>query len=566
MRYAIVSDIHANRQAWEETLNDILRQKVDATICLGDIIGYGPMPEPVLESVCEYVDDIVIGNHDAAISGRFAPEYFGERALRSLEWTRGKLHEDAVHFLGELPSLIEGEGFALVHAEALDPEVFGYIENPTDARLNLECNDYPLIFVGHTHVPDIYALGRHDHTVQRIPPRNFTIDPQCRYVVNVGSVGDPRDGTSEASYCIFDDETGQIVFRRLSFDLDAYLRDMADSGLHDTPYFIEAASQPGILPAAGDWAMEMAPREAKPARQPVRVAHVSQSEGWMDEVQEAAAERERIKRQQISQALRQARLEDEQRRQAQAEAMRNALRQRQRAAEQQRLAAEEEQRRLEEEARLRDEETRRQSLELLLTTREREEERKRERAAQAILLRQALREKQEAARRQAEIRRRAEEREREERERRLQQRKLELARAATERQRKRREKREAAAAEMREILERKRKTADGAAPAEEPEAPPPAEPAAARSQTREIILPKMVLKPAPPPAPPPAAPEPVPRDRPPAAEEDPAERRRAIARAAAEKQQLRRQEELLRKEKVREAIRRKQEAARRQQG
>lgn len=291
MRYAIVSDIHANRQAWEATLNDIPKWNVDATLCLGDIVGYGPMPEPVLESVREYVDDIVIGNHDAVMGGRSSSDLFGAHALQSLEWTRSRLDDASIRFLGDLPSLIEGDGFALAHAEVLDPEMFGYIENPTDARLNFESNAYPLIFVGHTHYPEIYALDTVSHAVQRVPPQDFVMADEHRYLVNVGSIGDPRDGTDKASYCIFDDVARSIVFRKLPFDLDSYKADMTDRKSVYKPYFIMAAAHPGARPSTRDWAMEMPPRSQDATKQPVKITHVSQSSGGMKARREAARKR-----------------------------------------------------------------------------------------------------------------------------------------------------------------------------------------------------------------------------------------------------------------------------------
>ncbi len=572
MRYAIVSDIHANRQAWEETLNDILKWNVDATICLGDIVGYGPMPEPVLESVCEYVDDIVIGNHDAVIGGRSSPELFGAHALKSLEWTRSRLDDASIRFLGDLPSLIEGDGFALAHAEVLDPEMFGYIENPTDARLNFESNAYPLIFVGHTHYPEIYALDTVSNAVQRIPPQDFAMADEHRYLVNVGSVGDPRDGTREASYCIFDDESRSIVFRKLLFDLDGYRADMADRKVDYKPYFIMAAAHPGARPPPKDWAMEMPPRSLDEDKKPVKIIHVSQSSGGMNARQEAQAEAERYKRRQVSEALKQARETDETRRLAQAEAAREALRKRQ-------LAMEAARQKKEEERRISEEEARRRNRELLLISRERDEERQRIQEAHAERLRQALEERAEAARKRAEVLRWKAEQERQERDKRLHRRKLELARAAEERRRLREAEREAEAAEIREKLRNKKKLATQIAPERrtkmpEPSAvsaPPSARPVAAPPslhETREIVF-KPGTSPQKTEAPQPGAPvddSPRPHDAIDAMrtlkDADPEERRAAIARLAAEKQRQRREEDAARKQKAREAIRKKQAAAR----
>ncbi len=582
MRYAIVSDIHANRQAWEETLNDILKWGVDATVCLGDIVGYGPMPEPVLESVCEYADDIVIGNHDAVIGGRSSPELFGAHALKSLEWTQSRLDEASVRFLGDLPSLIEGDGFALAHAEVLDPEMFGYIENPTDARLNFESCSYPLVFVGHTHYPEIYALDMGTSAVQRIPCQDIVLASDHRYLINVGSVGDPRDGTREASYCIFDDEARTVVFRKLLFDLDGYRRDMADRKVEYKPYFVMAAAHPGARPPPKDWAMEMPARSHEAPKKPVRVLHVSQSAADRTERQEAEAEQERLKRERLLTALQQARAADEQRRKTQIENQREALRKRQQAMEQARARKEQERQR-------QAEENRRKSLEMLAQSKIREEERRKQQEAHAARLRETLEERKEIARKRAEVRRWKQEQERQEKERRLQARKAELAKAAEERRLRREAEQEAAQARIREALElKKRQMASPASatpsagksraahplPVRDSAPPPPAAPVPSLHETREIVLrpktdagralPGRVSEPAP--APPASPPADIGDTLKELTHAEPEERRSAIAELAAEKQRRRREADAARRQRAREAIRKKQEIARKNKG
>ena len=265
MRYAIVSDIHANLQAWEAVRADIAGQKVDATLCLGDIVGYGPMPAAVLDSVREHVDNIVMGNHDAAVGERMDTALFGERALQSLQWTRARLDDDGIRFLGELPLRIEADNFVAAHAELVDPEAFGYLDNPTDARLNFACSSHPLLFVGHTHVPEMYALRESCNTVQKSACKDFVLEAGVRYLVNAGSVGDPRDGTAQACYCIYDDILQTVAFRKLPFDLEGFQMDLRTQGVEDRPAFLYAAGDT-VAPAQEDWAMEMAPRSPPPVQ------------------------------------------------------------------------------------------------------------------------------------------------------------------------------------------------------------------------------------------------------------------------------------------------------------
>jgi len=150
MRYAVVSDIHANRQAWQAVLDDIALQGTDAILCVGDVIGYGPMPAVTLDSVCKYADVMVLGNHDAVIGNRINVEIFNDDACRIIEWTRERLNDDATRLFAKMPLELEVEDFLIVHAEVADPERFYYIEEAESARESFDACEHALIFVGHT--------------------------------------------------------------------------------------------------------------------------------------------------------------------------------------------------------------------------------------------------------------------------------------------------------------------------------------------------------------------------------------------------------------------------------
>ena len=150
MRYAIVSDIHANRQAWKAVLEDIQKQGVDDILCLGDVVGYGPRPADVLEQVYESCDNFILGNHDAVIGNRLDSNLFNDKAKFIIEWTRDQLSDSVADFFATMPVTMDGETFMTAHAELSNPEAFAYIFEPADSLMSFEIMKPKMLFVGHT--------------------------------------------------------------------------------------------------------------------------------------------------------------------------------------------------------------------------------------------------------------------------------------------------------------------------------------------------------------------------------------------------------------------------------
>jgi diadenosine tetraphosphatase ApaH/serine/threonine PP2A family protein phosphatase len=239
MRLAIVSDIHANWQAWRAVLRDMQEQGVDGMLCLGDIVGYGPRPADVLEDVLSRCENFVLGNHDAVIPNRLDPEIFSDQAREAIEWTRGKLDASASGFFGQLPLVMVDDDILCVHAEAEDPGRYDYIFEPEDALPTFRASSARLILCGHTHIPGVFAYDEETGGVTSGGPASARLLPEYRYLVNVGSVGDPRDGRETACYCILDRESQYVDFRRVPFDHAAYRRQLAATGLTNLPYFLQ---------------------------------------------------------------------------------------------------------------------------------------------------------------------------------------------------------------------------------------------------------------------------------------------------------------------------------------
>jgi predicted phosphodiesterase len=248
MRFALVSDIHANRQAWESTLLDIRSLKIDQIICLGDIVGYGPCPAQVLESVHANVHHLVLGNHDAVVCHKLDDSLFNDTAQEIIRWTRERLNRDAVRFLRTLPLSLVGNGYRCSHGDLAEPAAFNYVIEPNDAMASWKKVGEPLLFIGHTHQPRLFLLGR-SGTPHNVEPQDFQLEPEKRYIVNVGSVGQPRDSDARASYCVYDTETQSIFFRRIPFDLDAYRRDVEEAGIPiEGSYFLKHDPRQGVPP------------------------------------------------------------------------------------------------------------------------------------------------------------------------------------------------------------------------------------------------------------------------------------------------------------------------------
>jgi predicted phosphodiesterase len=232
VRYALVSDIHANLQAWNAVLTDIATQRVDRILCLGDTVGYGPNPSDVLASLYRHVDGFCMGNHDAVVCGKLDARLFNDHARQMIAWTRGHLADKAVRFLAGQPLTISGPGFRCTHGDFTEPAAFHYIEDAASAAPSWQVVDEPLLFCGHTHVPALFVIGQ-SGTTHALPPQPFVIEPGKRYLVNPGSTGNPRSGDALATYCIYDSDAGSVRWHTVPFDLDACRAAIRASGLSE---------------------------------------------------------------------------------------------------------------------------------------------------------------------------------------------------------------------------------------------------------------------------------------------------------------------------------------------
>ncbi|MFH1185861.1 MAG: metallophosphoesterase family protein [Chloroflexota bacterium] len=231
MRVLVISDIHANDTALQAVLDDA--GTVDETWCLGDLVGYGPDPNQVLERLRGLPGlRCIFGNHDAAILRRMELEAFNGDARTSLNWTGKVLTPDNLNFLRSLAPMDEVDGIAtLAHGSPRDP-TWEYVLNTLAARLNFTHFSTPYCFVGHSHIQSLFELDQADDRVTTSPNRVAQVIPLIRRsIANPGSVGQPRDRDPRAAYAIFDSLDKTWEARRADYDVAVVQKRIHDAGL-----------------------------------------------------------------------------------------------------------------------------------------------------------------------------------------------------------------------------------------------------------------------------------------------------------------------------------------------
>ena len=236
MRYLILSDIHANLQALEAVLDDALRRGYDQTLILGDLVGYGADPEPVIARTFALTPAASVrGNHDKVCAGLASASDFNDVAQHSILWTRDVLPPHAMTALRALPEgpVSVGADLEICHGSPFDEDF--YVFGPRDASLALAAASLPICLFGHTHQPAIFvARGSYASFVEPDDDGEgwvWEIPLERRVLVNVGSVGQPRDGDPRAAYGLLDTETRVVESRRVDYNIAEAQRRILDAGL-----------------------------------------------------------------------------------------------------------------------------------------------------------------------------------------------------------------------------------------------------------------------------------------------------------------------------------------------
>ena len=228
MRFAILSDIHANLEALDATIADAKENECTHFVCLGDIVGYNANPHECVERVRALECPVVRGNHDEHASLDSSNRDFNELAERAINWTRENLTKADRAWLLGLRLTRQVREFTIVHATLDTPSQWGYVLNNLDAVASFTYQHTTLCFFGHTHVP--IAFVRADG-VNRVKMDRITIEDGKKYFINAGSVGQPRDGDWRAAYCIYHCEKNFVELRRVKYDVASAQKKVRQAGL-----------------------------------------------------------------------------------------------------------------------------------------------------------------------------------------------------------------------------------------------------------------------------------------------------------------------------------------------
>ena len=229
MRFAVFGDIHANLEALQAVLADAEMHDCTHYVCLGDVVGYNANPHECVEIIRNLECPVVKGNHDEQASAEDSLENFNPLAEEAINWTREHLTEDDKKWLRDLRLTRQVRDFTIVHATLDTPHKWGYVFNQLDAAASFSYQHTPLCFYGHTHAPRAYV--KDSATVKGVPLQRLIVEANKKYFINVGSVGQPRDGDWHASYCIFSPAERLVELRRIEYDINTAQDKIVDAGL-----------------------------------------------------------------------------------------------------------------------------------------------------------------------------------------------------------------------------------------------------------------------------------------------------------------------------------------------
>jgi diadenosine tetraphosphatase ApaH/serine/threonine PP2A family protein phosphatase len=229
MIVAVVSDVHANLEALDAVLADQREMGAERLWCLGDIVGYGADPDLVVARLTGAGVLSVAGNHDRAACGQIRLGYFNAAAAAAAVWTAETIRPETRAWLEALPLEVVESGVRMVHSSPSNPPAWRYVLSVAEAEGEFHAFQEALCLIGHSHFPGAFELDGDGVRYSRADL--VDLDPECRYLVNVGSVGQPRDGDPRACYLLYDDEARRLMHRRVAYDIGEAQRKIRSAGL-----------------------------------------------------------------------------------------------------------------------------------------------------------------------------------------------------------------------------------------------------------------------------------------------------------------------------------------------
>ena len=243
MKIGVFSDIHSNTEGLGAVLEGLRDAGADAFVCLGDLVGYGPEPNEVVETIRGLNCPCIMGNHDRAAFDAAERQVFNPYARSAIEWTASRLSPENMDYLKGLPMSHSEDGALYIHASPHEPEAWNYVDRPEQYKLAFgSLNGHRLCFIGHTHRPSIVVQDPKGHYYPH-SSRSVDLIPGFRYIVNDGSTGQSRDGLTLAGCALYDTEAQTVELMRVPYDVEATRRKIRDAGL---PTFLEERLAHGI--------------------------------------------------------------------------------------------------------------------------------------------------------------------------------------------------------------------------------------------------------------------------------------------------------------------------------
>lgn len=233
MKYAVISDVHSNLEAAQSVLQDINKKGINEILFLGDAVGYGPDPEECIKILNAECKILIAGNHDRAVIGLTDIGLFNSVARIAIEWTSQRINADNILLLKrfKISESIPEKNISLFHSTPKEPEKWSYFQTNFDAEVNFHYFDSLICFLGHTHKP--FIIEKKPSGEILFHRNDVRLSEASRYIVNAGSIGQPRDGDPRACYCIFDEEL--IYFRRVEYNIKKTQDRMMHYGL---PFYL----------------------------------------------------------------------------------------------------------------------------------------------------------------------------------------------------------------------------------------------------------------------------------------------------------------------------------------
>ncbi len=231
MRIGIISDIHSNLEAFQNVLADLQKENIEKLTCLGDIIGYGPQPEETVNTLIEMNIISTMGNHELALFDNDIFDQMNSDAQDSIKLTKKNLSEESLHFLSLLPKMDHFKDLLFTHGCPPD-RITAYISRQAGSvLLNLfESFSESIAFVGHTHDLKLYEYSGTNVNQVILKNEKYFLDQDKRYIVNIGSVGQPRDGNSTAKYVIYDENDHCLEVRYVRYNIDKTVQLLKEKG------------------------------------------------------------------------------------------------------------------------------------------------------------------------------------------------------------------------------------------------------------------------------------------------------------------------------------------------